>query len=109
MEAIEAILKINVSDIFNIFDEAGVINKLEALQEHENTDIYNKVSYLLETYLNGEEDEVVNNENTFIPTNNGNVFSFGMNNTNSGKNISTSNIGFPSFNTGIQMQNGFGF
>ena len=41
------------------FDEAEGVDKLEALQEHSNEDIYNKAVELLEKYFgeDGDEDE----------------------------------------------------
>ena len=43
MEALEAMLKLEDKDIVQAVDEAGGIDTLESLQEHENADVYAKV------------------------------------------------------------------
>ena len=55
-------------------DDSGGIEKLEQLQEHENTEIYSKAIKLLETYFGGSEDDCEN----LIPIADGNgKFAFG--------------------------------
>jgi hypothetical protein len=58
MEALEAILKVgqhgSVSYV-TLIDEAGGIDNLESLQEHENVEVYSKSVKLIETYFGGED------------------------------------------------------
>ena len=81
MEALEAILKFGSylqeaeKKFFYMVDDFGGIDKLEQLQEHENTEIYNKAIKLLETYFGGAEED---SENLMPATNDHGNFSFGI-------------------------------
>lgn len=66
--------------IFELFDEAGGIEKIEQLQEHENNEIYKKCVSLIEKYFNDEDDEQSEN---LVPNNANNTFSFGFQNNTS--------------------------
>jgi len=59
MEAMEAILKQggDISDYTQLIDDAGGLDKLENLQEHENTEIYEKAVKIIETHFGTEDDE----------------------------------------------------
>ena len=55
------------------FDEAEGIDKLEALQEHKNANVYDKAVEILEAYFGEEEDE----DENLAPNVSGGGFSFG--------------------------------
>jgi hypothetical protein len=54
-------------------DEADGVDKLEALQEHANEDIYKKAVELLETYFGEDDDE----DENLLPNTAANGFTFG--------------------------------
>jgi importin subunit alpha-1 len=58
-----------------LFDEADGIDRLEALQEHENEEVYEKAINLLELFF-GASDE--NENENLAPQSDGNTFSFGL-------------------------------
>ena len=73
LEGLENILKVgeqmtarhNGENIFaNFIDEAEGLEKIEALQQHQNNDIYNKAVKLVETYFEVDEEEDI----TVAPT-----------------------------------------
>ena len=78
LDALEAILKtgnLENNEYASLVDEAEGLDKMEALQEHENVDIYEKAVHIIETYF-GEEDEEC--ENMAPATNeNAKTFAFG--------------------------------
>lgn len=81
MEALEALLRFGFQtegikkELVSVVDDSGGIEKLEQLQEHENTEIYSKAIKLLETYFGGSEDDCEN----LIPIADGNgKFAFGI-------------------------------
>jgi len=81
MEALEAILKVGASNaayssFAELVDNEEGIHKLEALQEHENAEVYAKAVHLLEAYFGGEEEED-ESQNT-APVANASSFSFGL-------------------------------
>lgn len=41
----------------NMLEEIGTVDKLEALQNHENQEIYEKAYNIIDTYFNGDDDE----------------------------------------------------
>ena len=43
-----------------MLEEIGTVDKLEALQNHENQEIYEKAYNIIDTYFNGDEDEEKN-------------------------------------------------
>jgi len=53
---------------------------LEALQEHENVDLYNKAVHLLETYFAAEEDDQNIAPNVTANANGQQAFTFGFSN-----------------------------
>jgi len=65
LDAIEAILKHGGegenNEYANMVDEAGGLDKIENLQEHENEDIYHKSIHLIEQYFGSEEEEECEN------------------------------------------------
>jgi hypothetical protein len=54
--------KFNYNQILLTLDEKGGINKIESLQSHPNSKVYDKVLSMLETLFNAEE---VQNENMY--------------------------------------------
>jgi HEAT repeat protein len=58
--------------VADFFDECGGMEKIENLQEHENTGIYEKSLSIIETYFGDDDDEAEFDE----PQANGNVFAF---------------------------------
>eukprot|EP00310_Coccolithus_braarudii_P014633 CAMPEP_0183342072 /NCGR_PEP_ID=MMETSP0164_2-20130417/8233_1 /TAXON_ID=221442 /ORGANISM="Coccolithus pelagicus ssp braarudi, Strain PLY182g" /LENGTH=546 /DNA_ID=CAMNT_0025512555 /DNA_START=58 /DNA_END=1698 /DNA_ORIENTATION=+ len=56
------------------FDEAGGIDKLEALQTHDNTEVYNKAVEVLDAYFGEDNDE----DENLAPNATANSFVFGM-------------------------------
>jgi len=58
-----------------LFDEAEGIEHLEALQEHENEEVYEKSVLLLEQFFGAEE---ANENENLEPKTDGNAFSFGV-------------------------------
>uniref|UniRef100_A0A7S1XWA2 Importin subunit alpha n=1 Tax=Phaeomonas parva TaxID=124430 RepID=A0A7S1XWA2_9STRA len=59
-----------------LVDEAGGLDKLEGLQEHQDETIYNKAVNIIETYFN-DADEV--EDENLAPAVQGNSFAFGLN------------------------------
>ena len=60
LDALEAFLKCCTDseiDIPTMIDEADGIDKIEALQSHENTEVYEKAVRLIETYFGGDDDD----------------------------------------------------
>jgi len=60
LDALEAFLKScqdTEVDIPTMIDECDGIDKVEALQSHENVEVYEKAVRLIETYFGGEDDE----------------------------------------------------
>ena len=57
-----------------LFEEAGGCDRLEALQEHENPDIYAKAAHLLDTYFGDTDAE----DPGIAPVANAESFSFGF-------------------------------
>jgi hypothetical protein len=82
MDSIEALFKTmknqsnDIEKLVKLIDEAGGIDKLENLQEHENEEIYQKSIRILETYFGGE-DAPTDSEN-LMPSSNQSTFSFGI-------------------------------
>jgi hypothetical protein len=64
LEALEMMLQLDAANGSNEFtvhiDEVGGLDKIEALQQHENTDIYEMAVRLIETYYGSEDDECEN-------------------------------------------------
>lgn len=77
MEALEALLKTFADSdrVSRLIDEAGGVDKLEQLQEHENEGVYAKAVKILEKYFGGEEEQDA--ENTPAVSQNGSTFQFG--------------------------------
>lgn len=57
----------------DFIEEAGGIDHIESLQEHENQDVYEKALKLIETYFQDEEEE----DMALAPEANGSQFAFG--------------------------------
>ena len=77
LEALENILRVgkNASrDYIGFVDECDGLDKIENLQEHENTHVYEKAVFIIETYFGVEEGE----DENLVPTINGDTFSFGL-------------------------------
>jgi HEAT repeat protein len=63
LDALEAVLKtgeVENNEYAAMIDEAEGLDKIEALQEHENVDIYEKAVHIIEAYFGEEEDECEN-------------------------------------------------
>jgi len=82
VEALEATLAAGeanstagVNRCVELIDEAGGIERLEALQLHENAEVYGKVVRLLDTYFGTDEPET---DAAIAPTAHADGFSFGM-------------------------------
>jgi HEAT repeat protein len=63
LDALEAILKtgeVENNEYAAMIDEAEGLDKIEALQEHENVDIYEKSVHIIEAYFGEEEEECEN-------------------------------------------------
>jgi len=58
--------------ISDYFEEAGGLDNIEALQNHENESIYEKSLKIIETYFGEDDDEA----DDIAPVSNGNAFSF---------------------------------
>lgn len=81
MEALEAVLKLNADDhskYSELIDEAGGLDLIEGLQEHENEEVYQRAVRIIETYFGLDEDEESEN---LAPQVDGNTFSFGIQST----------------------------
>lgn len=107
MEALEAILKIggmNQDRYIQLIDEANGIDYLEALQEHENTEVYAKAVQIIENYFAGEDESESENLAPKIENVNGtDSFAFGIDDT---KKASGFNFGGPvSNNFGGSIEN----
>lgn len=83
MESLEAILKAlskcPTRNIVQMMDEAGGIDKIEALQEHEVDAVYRKAVSMIEEYFSADGDESENLAPAAVVGANGvNQFAFGM-------------------------------
>jgi HEAT repeat protein len=82
LEALEVFLKLNDTradlDLLAAVSDCGGVDALENLQEHANTDVYEKAVELIEMYFGGEEEELLENVAPQVAANS-NTFSFGMN------------------------------
>ena len=81
MDTIDAMLRIdsgNEERLLRMIDEAGGVEKLEILQEHENEDVYKKAVSMLEKYFGGEEEQESENLTPAVSSNQS-TFSFGIN------------------------------
>lgn len=89
MEALNAILKSvssghELDDIINLIDEADGIEKLEALQQHENEEVYQKSMQMIEKYFSAEDGEN-ESENIAPSVGQNNTFNFGFGMQTTGK------------------------
>lgn len=82
MEAIDAILTATINvvpayhiDTRHLIDEADGISKLEALQEHEHNEVYQKAMGIVEKHFGGEDEE---SENLAPVNQNQNQMTFGF-------------------------------
>lgn len=80
LDALEAMLKCDqkssgLLQVPAMVDEADGLDKLEALQEHENQVVYEKAVRLIETYFGSDEDEGGEN---IAPASDGVTFAFGL-------------------------------
>ncbi len=76
LDAIEKILKVGMNcgrDYVGFVDECDGLDKIEGLQEHQNTEIYEKVVSIIETYFGVEENE----DENLLPVIEGDSFAFG--------------------------------
>lgn len=81
MESLDSVMAVGAasnqtSDFAQVVDEAGGLDKLEYLQEHENKSIYEKAVALIEKHFGCEEEE--GESENMAPVASGNVFSFGV-------------------------------
>jgi hypothetical protein len=116
LDALENILKVMTTDgasfgfnVLEMMDEAGGINKLEDLQEHDDTKIYERAVKLIETYFTEEGASEGASENLAPQVaGNGNTFAFGL---SSQSNVSGKNFDFASISQGPvpTFQSGFQF
>eukprot|EP01039_Chlorochromonas_danica_P004314 gene4314-4735_t len=81
LEALESVLRVaengpadTLSQYTQLIDEAGGVDHLEQLQEHENHSVYEKAVSIIERYFGTEEEEESEN---IVPSSAGNTFSFG--------------------------------
>lgn len=80
LEALEKILEVGERHgraYPHCVDEVDGIDKLEALQEHANDEIYNKVVTIVEKYFGMDDVEDVEDEN-LAPATDGDTFAFGI-------------------------------
>jgi HEAT repeat protein len=116
LDALENILRVMATDgasfgfnVVEMMDEAGGINKLEDLQEHDDTKIYERAVKLIETYFTEEGASEGTSENLAPQlAGNGNTFAFGLSsqNTVSGKAFDFASISqgpVPTFQSGFQF------
>jgi len=78
LDAIDCILQLGMKlgkDYVSFVDECDGLSMIEALQEHENDDIYKKAIHIIETYF-GCDDEI--EDENLAPNANGSTFSFGV-------------------------------
>lgn len=78
LDAVDNILKLGMKlnkDYSSFVDEADGLTKIEALQEHESDEIYQKAVFIIETYF-GAEDEA--EDENLAPEVSGGQFSFGV-------------------------------
>lgn len=83
LDALDMILKVgkDSSRAYTGFvDECDGLDKIEALQEHQNNEVYQKVVHLIETYFGVEENE----DENILPAIQGNSFAFGVSKTDEG-------------------------
>lgn len=76
LDAIEKILKVGSTcgrDYVGFVDECDGLDKIEGLQEHQNTEIYEKVVSIIESYFGVEENE----DENILPVIEGDSFAFG--------------------------------
>jgi len=86
MEGIENILRVgkadaandpnNVNPFADVVEQCKGLDYLEALQHHENADIYQKASAILQTYFISEDDEEGGEEAAPAQTEDGSFFTF---------------------------------
>jgi len=85
LDALENVLKSDDRDSKNnttyadMVEESEGLEKIEALQTHQNIDIYNKAVHILETYFGAEEESENLQPNVSSGTNGQQTFSFGTN------------------------------
>lgn len=100
LEALEVFLKLDNArddlDLLNVVADCGGVESLEALQEHNNEDVYQKAVDLIETYFGGEDEDCMEN---VAPETGNNQFNFGI----------ASNSTDTSFGSLSPKQAGFGF
>ena len=65
--------------ILDIFEECGGTEKIEALQDADNPNIYNRAYKILTTYFNIDDDQ---DDSAMAPQVQGNQFAFGNNPNN---------------------------
>jgi HEAT repeat protein len=108
LDAIDAILKHGGegenNEYATLVDEAEGLDKIEALQEHENIDIYEKAVQLIEKYF-GEEEEECENMAPAVAEG-AKTFDFGAPVAN---NFAAAPLGQFNFNSGNHQQNAFNF
>jgi len=80
LEGLDNILKVGAQrpgaineHILRMFSECGGLEKIEALQDHTNTSIYQRALRMLTTYFNAEEEQ----DSSVAPAVSGSVFGFG--------------------------------
>lgn len=85
MEALESILKSDNGSMVETYtehvEEAGGLDLLEGLQEHENEEVYMKAVAIIEKYFGLEEEDEESENLAPAASASGNTFSFGMNTT----------------------------
>lgn len=68
----------NDSNITTLIDEAGGVDKLETLQDHENQEIYERAVRIIEKYFGADEDASESENLAPAVSATQNVFSFGV-------------------------------
>merc|ERR1712151_903057 len=105
LEALKAILtssQVTGRGYDKMVEDIEGLDRLEALQDHENEEIYNKVVHIITTFFDGEDDDENASENV-APD--GQTFSFGDSTTTT-KKFGNDNFGLGCGNT---TGNDFGF
>ena len=78
LETIDNILKLGMKlgkDYISFVDECDGLAMIEALQEHENDDVYKQAIHIIEAYF-GCEDEI--EDENLAPSASGSTFAFGV-------------------------------
>ena len=106
LEALKAILtssQVTGKGYEKVVEDMEGLDRLEALQDHENEEVYNKVVHIITTFFDGEGEDENENENV-APD--GQSFSFGVSQS---KKASANDFGFGGCAQNTADNNDFGF